>query len=103
MEIPYYLSEYIALVDYTGKCVHPNKRGYKSDDIPDILKRLEIDSDIWVEEMKQFKTSGITAIGTVSQLRSFCQSVKKKYAVWIYNPRFRIAKFSSIDFSVFTC
>ncbi|MFK5892279.1 MAG: transposase [Pseudomonadota bacterium] len=50
--IPYYLSDYIALVDYTGKCVHPKKKGYIADDIPDILNRLEVESDTWVEEMK---------------------------------------------------
>jgi len=40
--IPYYLSDYIALVDYTGKCIHPNKKGYIENNIPDILNRLEI-------------------------------------------------------------
>ena len=79
--IPYYLSDYIALVDYTGKCVHPNKRGYIADDIPDILNRLEVEPDAWIEEMKQFRTNGITAVGTVSQLKAFCQSVKKKFNV----------------------
>jgi len=49
--------------------------------LPDILKRLEIDPDTWVEEMKQFKTNGITAVATVSQLQAFCQSVKKKWTV----------------------
>jgi len=80
-DIPYYLSEYIALVDYTGQCIHPNKKGYISDDLPEILKRLEIHPDTWIEEMNQFKTDGITAVGTVSQLKAFCQSVKKKWTV----------------------
>ncbi len=84
--IPYYLSDYITLVDYTGKCVRPNKRGYISDDIPDILKLLEIEPDTWVEEMKQFRTDGITAVGTVSQLKAFCQSVKKKFSVGLQIP-----------------
>lgn len=84
--IPYYLSDYISLVDYTGKCVHPNKRGYISDDIPDILNRLEIEPDTWIEEMKQFRTDGITAIGTVSQLKTFCQSVNKKFSVGFQIP-----------------
>ena len=84
--IPYYLSEYLALVDYTGKCIHPNKRGYISDDIPDILNRLEVEPDTWVEEMKQFRTDGITAVGTVSQLKNFCLSVKKKFSVGFQLP-----------------
>lgn len=80
-DIPYYLSEYIALVDYTGRCVHPNKKGHINDDLPNILNRLELDPETWIEEMNQFKTDGITAVGTVSQLREFCQSVKKKFNV----------------------
>ncbi|MCF6289167.1 MAG: transposase [Proteobacteria bacterium] len=84
--IPYYLSEYIALVDYTGKCIHPNKRGNISDDIPDILNRLEVEPDTWIEEMNQFRTDGITAVGTVSQLKAFCQSVKKKFSVGFQIP-----------------
>jgi hypothetical protein len=78
-KIPYYLSEYTALVDYTGKCIHPNKRGYIDDDLPDILKRLEIHPDTWLEEMNQFHTDGITAVGTVTQLKAFCESVQKKF------------------------
>jgi hypothetical protein len=38
--IPYYLSDYIALVDYAGKCIHPNKRGFINSNLPDILKTL---------------------------------------------------------------
>jgi len=74
--IPYYLSDYIALVDYTGKCIHPNKKGYIENNIPDILKRLEIHPDTWLEEMKQYRTSGKNAIGTVAQIKSFYKSIK---------------------------
>jgi len=85
-KIPYYLSEYTALVDYTGKCIHPNKRGYIDDDLPDILKRLEIHPDTWIEEMNQFRTDGITAVGTLPQIRGFCKSVKKKFSVGFQIP-----------------
>jgi len=76
--IPYYLSDYIALVDYTGKCIHPNKKGYIENDIPDILNRLEIHPDTWLDEMKQYRTSGKNAIGTVAQIKSFYKSIKSK-------------------------
>jgi REP element-mobilizing transposase RayT len=79
--IPYYLSDYIALVDYTGKCIHPNKRGFIDSNLPDILKRLEIAPDTWLDEMKRYRTDGITAVGTVTQLKAFCQNVKKKFSV----------------------
>jgi hypothetical protein len=31
-----------------------------------------------MDELNQFKTKGFTAVGTVSQLKQFCQSVGKK-------------------------
>lgn len=79
-KIPYYLSDYTALVDYTGKCIHPNQKGYIDDGLPDILKRLEIHPDTWIEEMNQFRTNSITVVGTLSQIREFCKSVKKKFS-----------------------
>jgi len=85
-DIPYYLTDYIALVDFTGKCIHPNKRGYIDNDLPEILKRLEIHPDTWLDEINQFKTDGITAIGTVSQLIAFCKSVKKKFNIGFQIP-----------------
>ena len=80
-KIPYCLSDYLALVDATGKAIHPNKKGYIPDHLPDILDRLNINPDTWLDEMKSFRTDGITAVGTVSQLKGFCKSLKKKWSV----------------------
>ena len=49
--------------------------------LPDILDRLNINPDTWLDEMKSFRTDGITAVGTVSQLKDFCKSLKKKWSV----------------------
>jgi len=43
--------------------------------------KSQFDPDIWIEEMKQFRTNGITAVGTVSQLKTLCQNLGKKYAI----------------------
>ena len=80
-KIPYCLSDYLALVDATGNAIHPNKKGYIPDDLPDILDRLNINPDTWLDEMKSFRTDDITAVGTVSQLKGFCKSLKKKWSV----------------------
>ena len=82
-KIPYYLSDYLALVDATGKTIHPNKKGYIPDELPDILSRLNINPDTWLDEMKSFRTDGITAVGTLSQLKVLCKNLKKKRSVGI--------------------
>ena len=51
-----------------------------------VNRTVKILSGRFFEEMKQFKTDGITAVGTVSQLKDFCLSVKKKFSVGFQLP-----------------
>ena len=78
-DIPYGLGDYCALVDATGRCIVANKRGYIPDNLPDILERLNLNPDTWLDELNQFKTKGHTAVGTIQQLKDFCKSVSKKW------------------------
>jgi putative transposase len=78
-DIPYGLSDYCALVDATGRAIIANKKGFIPDDLPDILERLNLNSETWLDELNQFKTKGHTAVGTVAQLKAFCKSVHKKW------------------------
>jgi len=79
--IPYALSDYLALVDYTGRAVLENKSGSIPSQLEPILLRLGLDKDSWLKEMHKCSNKGVTAIGTVSQLKRFCQSVGKKWGV----------------------
>ena len=79
--IDYYLSDYLQLVDGTGRAIIEGKRGYIPKELHDILLRLDLNPDTWLDELKAFKTSGITAVGTTSQLKDFCQSVGKKFNI----------------------
>jgi len=78
-DIPYGLGDYCALVDATGRCIVANKKGFIADDLPDILERLNLDPNTWLDELNQFKTKGHSAVGTVQQLKDFCKSVQKKW------------------------
>ncbi len=82
-DIPYSLSLYLELVELTGRAVLETKRGFIPKDLPDILERLNLNPDTWLDELNQFKTSRVTAVGTVSQLKEFCQSVGKKWRTGI--------------------
>jgi len=78
-DIPYSLSLYFELVELTGRAVLETKRGFIPKELPDILDRLNLNPDTWMDELSQFKTTGITAVGNVSQLKEFCKSVGKKW------------------------
>ncbi|WP_395374211.1 transposase [Marinicella sp. W31] len=78
--IPYTLSDYLDLVDMTGRVIREDKSGYIPEELPSILERLNLPVDSWLDEFKQFKSSDYTAIGTVDQIKRFCISVGKHWA-----------------------
>jgi len=80
-DIPYCLSDYLNLVDYTGRAILKNKRGFIPGDLPAILDRLKVQPDSWLEEINQFSSKGITAVGTIEQLKAFCDKVGKKWNI----------------------
>ncbi|WP_227663044.1 hypothetical protein [Marinobacter daqiaonensis] len=49
------LSDYLELVDYTGRILNPNKRGHIPEDQPPILKRLGLSTDEWLVEATEFE------------------------------------------------
>ena len=82
-DIPYSLTDYISLVDLTGRVIVDNKRGYIPNKLPDVLLRLNINPDSWMDELMSFKTKGRTAVGTVAQLKAFCKKMRKKFTVGV--------------------
>lgn len=49
------LTDYIELVDYTGRIIRPDKRGYIPHHLPPILQRLEVDQKTWLENATGFE------------------------------------------------
>jgi len=49
------LSAYIELVDWTGRIIRNDKRGFIDPALPDILDRLDIDTKRWVSSATQFE------------------------------------------------
>ncbi|MDX6851605.1 transposase, partial [Gilvimarinus sp. SDUM040013] len=47
--IPFHLSDYLELVDWTGRAIRNDKRGAINNSLPSILERLNIPSTDWLE------------------------------------------------------
>jgi REP element-mobilizing transposase RayT len=47
--------DYLALVDFTGRAIHPKKRGHIAHHLPNILQRLNLDVNAWLEQATQFE------------------------------------------------
>jgi REP element-mobilizing transposase RayT len=53
--IPYALPDYLELVDWTGRIIRKDKRGFIDTELPPILKRLDISPDQWQINTTQFE------------------------------------------------
>ncbi len=49
------LTDYLELVDYTGRAIIPNKRGAIDINLPPILERLCLDRQTWLQNATQFE------------------------------------------------
>lgn len=77
--IPFALDDYLHLVDATGRAIVGESKGFIPADLPDILNRLGLDSDIWLDEIKYFDKWHYKAIGTVENLKKYCKTIQQKW------------------------
>jgi REP element-mobilizing transposase RayT len=67
--IPYTLSDYLDLVDWTGRCVRAGKRGFLDERLPVIARRLNIDADAWKSAMQPRGNIFGRAMGRLDHMR----------------------------------
>jgi len=61
--LPFYLADYLDLVNWTGRAVREDKRGAITDDLPPILARIGITPAAWLQLAEDFETTFCTWIG----------------------------------------
>jgi hypothetical protein len=79
--LPFYLSSYINLVDETGRYIRGDKRGFISEKTIKTIDEIGIDPNTWLDELKGFKSIGLSAVGTAEQLKEFSAKVNKKWSL----------------------
>lgn len=77
--ISFNLLEYIQLVEWTGRQIHPKKRGYISDNIPPMLSRLQMSQTVWLRNCIMLESIYHRAIGPEGKIRQFCDKLKQKW------------------------
>ena len=73
--IPFSLKDYLELVDWGGREIKRNKRGYIPANTPAILTRLGMDASPVLDYLGKADQPTFSALGPVSLLRAFAQSL----------------------------
>ena len=80
-EIPFALHDYFQLVDWAGRAIREDKRGYIPENTPPILTRLNLDPQIYLQQLNSSKRklSHPIALGTENILRAFAKRHGRKF------------------------
>ena len=76
--LPFELSDYLQLIELTGRCIREDKRGFIEESQPSILSRLNISAENWLIITTEFRTQFHGAIGHEDVLSDYCEHQQLK-------------------------
>ena len=81
-------AEYIDLVDFTGRELHPGKRGVIKADEPPALRKLGLDKNYWTMKVKGVGSSYWRVVGNLDELIEKAKELKQRTLFGIGFARF---------------
>ena len=72
-------AEYIALADWTGRRLHPGKRGKIAAGEPPALRKLGLDAARWTMKVKGIGSGYWRAVGTVEELAQKAKTIGQQW------------------------
>jgi REP element-mobilizing transposase RayT len=78
-QLPFALRDYLALVDWTGRAIRPDKRGHINQALPPLLNRLNIDGDAWRQTMRPSGNRFGRALGQLDHLRIHAHALGQQW------------------------
>lgn len=83
--LPFNLTDYLDLVDTTGRCIVQGKRGFISATKPALIDRLSINENLWFDTVRNLQHRYELAMGTPERLRQFAIRWGKRWMRGIGN------------------
>ncbi len=85
--LPFRLTDYLELVDWTGRQFREGKRGAINAELPAILERLSIDPNQWRHLTTHFESRFKHLVGGVYALRATCRQLNRRWTHGISSSR----------------
>jgi hypothetical protein len=93
--LPFRLSDYLELVDWTSRILRADKRGSTPESTPKILQQLNIDPKHWCYLSQNFASQFKSLVGTLYHIKQACEQLGKQ---WVHGNQKRIILFKRIRF-----
>lgn len=78
-ELPFTLIDYLELVEWSGRAIHPSKKGYISENTPPILTRLSIQPDALIDYLSRKEKGFNKVIGSPQSIRQAALEQSRKF------------------------
>ncbi|WP_444896308.1 hypothetical protein [Microbulbifer sp. SSSA005] len=82
--MPFQLDHYLELLEWSGRQLHPKKRGAISENIPPILNRLGISPKHWLYLNCNFESRFKRLVGSAEAVHQACAQQNKR---WVHGRR----------------
>ena len=76
--LPFRFTDYLELVDLTGRIIREDKRGSIDASLTPILQRIGLSSAQWLAVTTQFEKHFIAAVGNEISLTNYCENTHKQ-------------------------
>ena len=83
--LPFILTDYLELVELTGRVIREDKRGYIEQHQPPILQRLGIETEQWMKMTTSFEKSFKSLVGNPSLMDTAIALMGQKRRAGIKN------------------
>jgi len=77
--LPFRLTDYIELVDWTGRIIREDKKGAIPNQLPPVLQRLGIEAENWVYLAQNFESPFKSLVGTTLSMRRACTELGQSW------------------------
>jgi hypothetical protein len=78
--LPFRLTDYLELVDWSGRILREDKKGAIPEEIPEILQRLQLDTRHWCYLTSHFEHPFKRLVGAAHHVRSACEALGLRWA-----------------------
>lgn len=83
--LPFDFRAYLTLVDWTGRVVRDDKRGFIPDDTPPIHERRNIQPEQWARSVRLFGSRYYLVVGPIAKMAVFWAQLER---LWLKDRRF---------------
>jgi len=77
--LPFRLTDYLELVDWSGRMLREDEKGAIPEELPEILHRLQMDTRHWCYLNRHFEHPFKHLVGAAHHVRSVCEALGQRW------------------------